>query len=142
MIREDVVIVPYRDGPYLVRGPVRLEDQNGREIDPGRGTFALCRCGKSRVRPFCDGSHQLVRFRSPSEREERREAREPSPAGARDREPRQPAARNLAAIERSLSALERRVSRLEEDDPALTQIARHLSAAASLLAAKQTRTDR
>ncbi|MGN6169624.1 MAG: CDGSH iron-sulfur domain-containing protein [Solirubrobacteraceae bacterium] len=31
-----------------------------------RGTIALCRCGKSRIRPFCDGTHQLVRFRAPS----------------------------------------------------------------------------
>ena len=31
-----------------------------------RETIALCRCGKSRLRPFCDGTHKLVRFRAPS----------------------------------------------------------------------------
>ncbi len=59
-------ITAYRDGPLLVRGPFRLEDQNGDPIDVGGGTIALCRCGKSRMRPFCDGTHKLVRFRAPS----------------------------------------------------------------------------
>jgi CDGSH-type Zn-finger protein len=63
------VITPYRDGPLLVRGPVRLEDQDGNEIERGRETIALCRCGRSRMRPFCDGSHKLTGFRAPSERE-------------------------------------------------------------------------
>lgn len=59
-------IVPYRDGPLLVRGPFRLEDQDGNAIDPGRETIALCRCGRSRSKPFCDGTHKVVRFRAPS----------------------------------------------------------------------------
>jgi CDGSH-type Zn-finger protein len=63
---DEVVITPYRDGPLLVRGPVRLTDQEGNEIAVGRETIALCRCGKSRLRPFCDGTHRLVRFRAPS----------------------------------------------------------------------------
>jgi CDGSH-type Zn-finger protein len=62
---DNVTITPYRDGPLLVRGPFRLLDQQGREIDPGRDTVALCRCGKSRLRPFCDGTHKLVRFTAP-----------------------------------------------------------------------------
>ncbi len=66
-------ITPYRDGPLLVRGDFRLQDQDGNEIDPGRDTVALCRCGKSRMRPFCDGSHKLVGFRAPSGRESGRE---------------------------------------------------------------------
>ena len=63
---DDVTITPYRDGPLLVRGPFRLLDQDGNEIDAGRETVALCRCGKSRLRPFCDGTHRLVRFKAPS----------------------------------------------------------------------------
>jgi CDGSH-type Zn-finger protein len=59
-------ITPYRDGPLLVRGDFQICDQEGNEIDPGRETVALCRCGKSRMRPFCDGSHKLIRFRAPS----------------------------------------------------------------------------
>jgi CDGSH-type Zn-finger protein len=68
---DDVVITPYRDGPLLVRGPFRLQDQDGEPIEIGRETVALCRCGKSRIRPFCDGSHKLVRFQAPSGPERR-----------------------------------------------------------------------
>jgi CDGSH-type Zn-finger protein len=71
---RDVVIVPYQDGPYLVRGPVELRDQDGRRIVLGRQTIALCRCGKSRMRPFCDGTHRLVRFKAPSQPEQARPA--------------------------------------------------------------------
>lgn len=66
MSRDPVVIVPYPDGPYLIRGPVELRDQNGTPVPVKRATIALCRCGKSRIRPFCDGTHQLIKFRAPS----------------------------------------------------------------------------
>lgn len=72
---DEVVITPYRDGPLLVRGNFRIQDQEGNEIDPGRETVALCRCGKSRIRPFCDGTHALIRFRAPSEPERGRAPR-------------------------------------------------------------------
>ncbi|HEV2753892.1 MAG TPA: CDGSH iron-sulfur domain-containing protein [Solirubrobacteraceae bacterium] len=65
------VITAYRDGPLLVRGPVELRDQDGRESAVGREVVALCRCGRSRERPFCDGTHLLTRFRAPSGRESR-----------------------------------------------------------------------
>jgi len=71
MSTNSVVITPYRDGPLLVRGDYRLEDQEGNEIEPGREVVALCRCGRSRIRPFCDGSHKLTAFRAPSGREAR-----------------------------------------------------------------------
>jgi CDGSH-type Zn-finger protein len=64
---DEVEIVPYQDGPYLVRGPAVLRDQDGHKIYAGRRTIALCRCGKSRIRPFCDGTHQLIRFKAASE---------------------------------------------------------------------------
>ena len=68
---DEVVITPYRDGPLLVRGPFTLRDQNGNDIAVDRGTVALCRCGKSRLRPFCDGTHKLSQFKAPSGFEER-----------------------------------------------------------------------
>jgi CDGSH-type Zn-finger protein len=62
-------ITLYRDGPLLVRGEVELLDQDGNPIETDRGTIALCRCGQSRLRPFCDGTHNLIRFRAPGEPE-------------------------------------------------------------------------
>jgi CDGSH-type Zn-finger protein len=59
-------ITPYRDGPLIVRGDFRLVDQDGAEIDPGRRTVALCRCGKSGIKPFCDGTHKRSGFSAPS----------------------------------------------------------------------------
>jgi CDGSH-type Zn-finger protein len=59
-------ITPYRDGPLIVRGDFRLLDQDGAEIDPGRSTIALCRCGKSGIKPFCDGTHKRSGFSAPS----------------------------------------------------------------------------
>jgi CDGSH-type Zn-finger protein len=62
----EVTITPYRDGPYLLRGPFILRDQDGAEIPNARRVVALCRCGKSRTRPFCDGTHRLAGFHAPS----------------------------------------------------------------------------
>lgn len=72
MSADEVVITPYRDGPLLVRGPFKLQDQDGNVIEVGRKTVALCRCGKSRMRPFCDGTHKVVRFQAPSTLEDGR----------------------------------------------------------------------
>ena len=63
---DGATITPYRDGPLIVRGDFRLVDQDGAEIDPGRDTIALCRCGKSGIKPFCDGSHKRTGFSAPS----------------------------------------------------------------------------
>lgn len=57
-------ITPYRDGPYLLRGDFELVDQDGRAIATRRRTVALCRCGRSQIRPFCDGTHKLIGFRA------------------------------------------------------------------------------
>ena len=75
---DPVVITPYRDGPLIVRGPVLLQDMHGGEILVERETVALCRCGRSRIRPFCDGTHKLTRFRAPSGLES---GREPAASG-------------------------------------------------------------
>jgi CDGSH-type Zn-finger protein len=80
MPERQVVIVPYEDGPYLIRGPVVLRDQHGNEIEVNRRTIALCRCGKSRTRPFCDGTHQAIGFRAASAPESYFE--QPSPSAA------------------------------------------------------------
>jgi CDGSH-type Zn-finger protein len=67
-----VTITAYEDGPLLVRGPVAYLTQDGTPVEPGRATVALCRCGRSASKPFCDGSHKLARFRAPSAPDPRR----------------------------------------------------------------------
>lgn len=66
--KDTVIITPYRDGPLVVRGPVALTWPDGSPIDRQRDLVALCRCGKSRVRPFCDGTHKLIGFTAPGAR--------------------------------------------------------------------------
>ncbi len=52
-----------QNGPYLVTGDdVRLTDWNGNEYRVERRPFALCRCGASTNRPFCDGTHAKIGF--------------------------------------------------------------------------------
>jgi CDGSH-type Zn-finger protein len=58
-------VTPYRDGPLIVRGAARIVAADGSELTPRRDPIALCRCGKSRLRPFCDGTHKLIGFRAP-----------------------------------------------------------------------------
>ena len=59
-------ITPYKDGPLLVRGEFELTDQDGNAIETNRKTIALCRCGRSRLKPFCDGTHNATRFKAES----------------------------------------------------------------------------
>jgi CDGSH-type Zn-finger protein len=66
---DPVEILPARDGPYLVRGPVQIRDHEGRRVELVRSPIALCRCGRSQTRPFCDGTHQVIGFRASSEPE-------------------------------------------------------------------------
>jgi len=50
------------DGPYRVEGDVPLEDAGGKQYDP-KPAYSLCRCGGSRNKPFCDGTHWAIGFR-------------------------------------------------------------------------------
>ncbi|MGW5647760.1 CDGSH iron-sulfur domain-containing protein [Saccharopolyspora sp. NPDC003752] len=58
-----VVIKTVDNGPYQVKGPVKIVDHanNTYELGPGR-TRLLCRCGLSAKKPFCDGSHAREGF--------------------------------------------------------------------------------
>lgn len=61
---DPIVIRCRENGPLLVQGPVKITDHLGNEfvIPPGKDTVALCRCGQSKNRPFCDGSHKACGF--------------------------------------------------------------------------------
>jgi CDGSH-type Zn-finger protein len=61
---EPVTIRCRENGPLVVQGPVRIVDHLGNEFvsPPGKQNVALCRCGRSATKPFCDGSHKLCGF--------------------------------------------------------------------------------
>ena len=61
---EQTKITALDNGPYLVRGPVLLLDAEGNEFRAERATVALCRCGGSMTKPFCDGTHAKIGFRA------------------------------------------------------------------------------
>jgi CDGSH-type Zn-finger protein len=64
-VSDPVEIKVRDDGPYKVTGPVRLVDGEGNEIAyDGSRPLALCRCGQSRTKPFCDKSHRDADFGS------------------------------------------------------------------------------
>lgn len=47
-------------GPFIVEGEFVLVDDEGNEIEPVKR--ALCRCGGSTTKPFCDGTHSKIGF--------------------------------------------------------------------------------
>ena len=49
-------VTVYPDGPLVVRGDVEVRAVDGTVLGSGR-TIALCRCGRSALKPLCDGSH-------------------------------------------------------------------------------------
>ena len=49
------------DGPLLVGGPAELLDGQGKLMPRHRNTVALCRCGRSAIAPYCDGTHRKRR---------------------------------------------------------------------------------
>ena len=52
-----------QNGPYLVEGDdVTVVDWNGATYSIAKRPFALCRCGGSTTKPFCDGTHSKIGF--------------------------------------------------------------------------------
>lgn len=61
----DVSITVTENGPLSIKGPFRLVDQDGNEYDVAEGKrVALCRCGGSTTKPFCDGTHSRTGFQA------------------------------------------------------------------------------
>ncbi|MFY9690978.1 MAG: CDGSH iron-sulfur domain-containing protein [Candidatus Acidiferrales bacterium] len=53
------------DGSVKVEGDFEIVDAEGKAFGlGGRSNAALCRCGHSEQKPFCDGSHKKVNFQS------------------------------------------------------------------------------
>ncbi len=62
---EDVTITVRDNASYRVAGPITLLDGAGNAfaVESGK-TVALCRCGGSATKPFCDGTHRSIGFES------------------------------------------------------------------------------
>lgn len=63
-------------GPFLVKGLRRLTDSQDQPIEMAKDVIALCRCGASKNKPFCDGSHKGIGFTGVKERQESYPVRE------------------------------------------------------------------
>jgi CDGSH-type Zn-finger protein len=59
----DVTIDIIKNGPYIVKGEVQLKDSDGNSY-PVEQRMALCRCGASTEKPFCDGTHSKIGFQA------------------------------------------------------------------------------
>ena len=59
-----LTITPYPNGPLGVAGPVEIVSGTGRTVNRVERT-ALCRCGHSANKPYCDGAHAKVGFVAP-----------------------------------------------------------------------------
>ena len=54
-----------QNGPYVVEGDdVQLVDGKGNPYDMPQRPFALCRCGASTTKPYCDGTHSKIGFKA------------------------------------------------------------------------------
>jgi uncharacterized Fe-S cluster protein YjdI/CDGSH-type Zn-finger protein len=62
-VPEETTVQERPNGPLFVRGNVRIFDQDHALVRQDT-RVALCRCGASANKPFCDGSHRRVRFRT------------------------------------------------------------------------------
>lgn len=71
---KDMKIKIMKDGPYIVTGDIPLSEKiiehdgkryiyvDGREFERKK-TYSLCRCGKSKIHPYCDGEHTKAGFK-------------------------------------------------------------------------------
>lgn len=58
------VLTVFADGPYVLKGDIEIRDGEGHLVKTVT-KVALCRCGSSQSKPFCDGSHKRVGFSDP-----------------------------------------------------------------------------
>ena len=62
----DVTIQVRDNGPLLVEGSIAIQDADGGSfaVNPDKPAVALCRCGHSGNKPFCDGAHRAADFQA------------------------------------------------------------------------------
>jgi 3-phenylpropionate/trans-cinnamate dioxygenase ferredoxin subunit len=66
-----ITITIRKDGPYFIAADdvaqVQIVDHEGNAVVPKGKNIALCRCGASTTKPFCDGTHSKIGFRGAEE---------------------------------------------------------------------------
>jgi uncharacterized Fe-S cluster protein YjdI len=60
--RLETVVEVLRNGPLVIYGTLKVKDKDGNESVKNQ-TTAFCRCGASKNKPYCDGSHVQAKFR-------------------------------------------------------------------------------
>lgn len=58
------IVESRKDGPNLIKGPLKLVDASGKETLLNKPWIALCRCGGSKSKPLCDGTHAKIGFKA------------------------------------------------------------------------------
>jgi CDGSH-type Zn-finger protein len=63
---SELIIRCRENGPLVMPASVKIVDHLGNEfrVPPGKENVALCRCGHSKNKPFCDGSHRPAGFQA------------------------------------------------------------------------------
>jgi len=59
-VNGDVVVRVVPDGPLLIRGADTIRDENGDDHEVTRPVVAVCACGKSARKPWCDSTHKAI----------------------------------------------------------------------------------
>ena len=62
--RMPVTVKLMENGPLIVNGECELQDAQGNPLPSKGQQFALCRCGASANKPYCDGGHKRIGFKS------------------------------------------------------------------------------
>ncbi len=76
MADEKPTIDVMESAPFIVKGLKNLFDADGNAIEMEKDVIALCRCGESKNKPFCDGTHREIGFTGANEATEARPTRE------------------------------------------------------------------
>ena len=76
----DVKIDIIKNGPYIVQGEVEMKDADGNSY-PAEKRMALCRCGASTDKPFCDGTHSKIGFQAAETAVKKAEGQQGPPPG-------------------------------------------------------------
>ena len=66
MVDSEVSVTVSSNGPLIVKGQIKLMDVDGNEFQVDGDRVALCRCGQSSNKPFCDGTHARKGFDAPT----------------------------------------------------------------------------